>query len=93
MFMFVEVMKSTFDALKDAFNFSRTYRSKVIHITLPRRTTVDKALLITLSIIITPGTTIIEIQDKTLTVHCLTKSAYQSMEDMSFVKKILSFNF
>lgn len=92
-FMIKEILLSTYDALKAALNFSHPYHSQIVKITLPKQTTVDKSLLITLSIIMTPGTTIVDINGKELAVHCLTKNAHNAMTEMLFVYKILSFNF
>ena len=92
-FMIKEIILSTYAALKEALNFSHSYHSQIVKITLPKQTTVDKALLITLSIIMTPGTTIVDIDGKVLAVHCLTKSSHNAMVEMLFVYKILSFDF
>ncbi len=92
-FMFKEIILSTCDVLKCGLTFSRKYHSQIIVITLPNNTPLDKTLLVMFSIILTPGTTVIDSNKENLTVHCLTKNAYNSMKEMTFVNKVLSFNF
>ena len=92
-FMFKEIVLSTYDVLKHALMFSHKYHSQIIIITLPKNTPVDKTLLVMISIILTPGTTVIDSDEENLTVHCLTKNAHNSMQEMTFVNKVLSFNF
>lgn len=92
-FMVKEITISAYYVVMYGFNFRKPYYSQIITITLPPHTPFDKSLLVLASIILTPGTTVIKTDGKTLTVHCLTEPAYQTIEEGNFVKTILSFNF
>ena len=92
-FMFKEIMLSTCDVLKCGLTFSRKYHSQILVITLPNSTPLNKVLLVIFSITITPGTTVVDSDKENITVHCLTKNTYSSMKEMTFIKKVISFNF
>lgn len=89
--MYKEVFFSVCNVIKNGLDFSTPYYPRVIEINLPEGTPFQKILLVAISIILTPGTTIIGIDGLKLTIHCLTREIYQSIEEQKFVNKILSY--
>ncbi len=91
-FITKEIVSSSIHILKTAL-VVRKFDDEIIQITLPKNISTYRILLVVISITITPGTSVIGVDGSKLTVHCLTKSAKNSLEEMTFVHKVLSFKF
>lgn|GEM_PF-5514092 len=91
-FIIREVVLSSIHILKTAL-VVRKFDDEIIQITLPKNISTYRILLVVISITITPGTSVIGVDGSKLTVHCLTKSAKNSLQEMTFVHKVLSFKF
>lgn len=91
-FMVREIYTSTLHILKNAIVLKQ-FEDEIITITLPSHVSTYRIFLVVKSITITPGTSVIGVDGKTLTVHCLTKSSKNSLEEMRFINTILSFKF
>ncbi len=91
-FIIKEIVLSSIHILKTAL-VVRKFDDEIIQITLPKDISTYRILLVVISITITPGTSVIGVDGSKLTVHCLTKSTKNSLEEMTFVHKVLSFKF
>lgn len=94
MFMGKEIIASTSSVLSYALSLQSSFTEDgILTIELPNNVSYVKIMLLSFSITITPGTTIVYMDEKTLTVHCLTKNIQNAMHERTFVDTILSFDF
>ena len=91
-FITKEIVLSSIHILHTALTL-KNFEDEIIQITLPKNISTYQTLLVIISITITPGTSVINVEKNKLTVHCLTKSIKNSLEEMTFVHKVLSFKF
>ncbi len=85
-----EIFTSTVDILQVAIK-SKIFNDEIIKIALPQNISAYRTLLVVKSITLTPGTSVIDVEGNIITVHCLTKSSKNSLEEMRFIHKLLSF--
>jgi multisubunit Na+/H+ antiporter MnhE subunit len=91
-FITKEIVSSSIHVLKSGLVL-RKFDDEIIQITLPKNISTYRILLIVISITITPGTSVIGVDGNKLTVHCLTKSTKTSLQEMTFINKVLSLKF
>lgn len=91
-FIIKELILSSIHILHTAL-VVRKFDDEIITITLPTHISTYRTLFVVASITITPGTSVIGVDGNKLTVHCLTKSTKNSLEEMTFIHKVLSFKF
>jgi len=91
-FITKEIILSSIHILHTALTL-KNFEDDIITITIPQNISTYQTLLVVISITITPGTSVINVAKNKLTVHCLTKSIKNSLEEMTFVHKVLSFKF
>ena len=91
-FVTKEIVLSSIHILHTALTL-KNFEDDIITITMPQNISTYQTLLVVISITITPGTSVINVEKNKLTVHCLTKSIKNSLEEMTFVHKVLSFKF
>lgn len=90
-FMAKEAIVSAYAVIK-AILLGKKYESNIVIMNIPENISIGKTLLLTSSITLTPGTSVILIQDGKMYVHCLLKEGL-SITDGNFVNKVLSFKF
>ena len=91
-FVTKEIVLSSIHILHTALTL-KNFEDDIITITMPQNISTYQTLLVVISITITPGTSVINVEKNKLSVHCLTKSIKNSLEEMTFVHKVLSFKF
>jgi multisubunit Na+/H+ antiporter MnhE subunit len=90
-FMAKEVILSSYSILKSALT-TQKYKSKIVAIPIPQKIPTGKLLLLSSSITLTPGTSVVLIEDGKIYIHCLIEEN-ESIQNGEFVNKILSFKF
>lgn len=90
-FMMKEIIVSSIDVLKSVFSKGQ-YQGKVLIVPIPHGTSIGKILLVASSITLTPGTSVVAVNDYTLTIHCLLPNNI-SIQNGEFIHKVLSFKF
>ena len=91
-FITKEIFSSSIHVLKYGLVL-RKFDDEIIEITLPNNISTYRTLLVVISITITPGTSVVGVDGSKLTVHCLTQYAKNSLNEMTFIRKVLSFKF
>lgn len=90
-FMVKEITVSSFEVLCSVFS-KAGYQGEIVTITIPDGAPMGKVLLVISSVILTPGTSVVAVHDRTLMIHCLLHSC-TSIQNGEFVNKVLSFKF
>ena len=89
--MIKEIVLSSYCVVKSIF-FTHKYQDSIVIIDIPEKISMGKLLLLSSSITLTPGTSVILIEDKKMHIHCLLEEN-TSIKNGDFVNKILSFKF
>ena len=91
LFMIKEIAISSYGVVKCILTMKK-YNSKIVEINVPKGISLGKTLLLSSSITLTPGTSVVLIEDGKIYIHCF-KGDDDSIQDGQFVRKVLSFNF
>jgi len=91
LFMIKEIALSSYGVVKCILTMKK-YNSKIVEINVPQGISLGKTLLLSSSITLTPGTSVVLIEGGKIYIHCF-QDANASVQDGDFVKKVLSFNF
>ena len=89
--MIKEIALSSYGVVKCILTMKK-YNSKIVEINVPQGISLGKTLLLSSSITLTPGTSVVLIEGGKIYIHCF-QDANASVQDGDFVKKVLSFNF
>lgn len=92
LFITKEIVSSSIHVLKTGLVL-RKFADEIIEITLPNNISTYRTLLVVISITITPGTSVVGVNGSKLMVHCLTQYSKNSLNEMTFIHKVLSFKF
>jgi multisubunit Na+/H+ antiporter MnhE subunit len=92
LFITKEIISSSLHILKTGLVL-RKFADEIIEITLPNNISAYRTFLVVISITITPGTSVVGVNGSKLMVHCLTQHSKNSLNEMTFIHKVLSFKF
>ncbi len=84
-----EIFLSTMHVLRSILKFE-PFQDEIIEVTLPSGISNHKMLIVTFSITLTPGTSVISVDGRKLKIHCLTQTIKNAIQEETFINKVLS---